>query len=322
MVNLGPVTTTDVASNPLRIGICAGVVCTKHAINYGNQLEGLVGRRIELVTVRIGRGGHLLPAVNPVPAMREALRNEKCDVVVHCFDEVPLPDAEDLAYVSPKRGVVKEALCTTTGQRLEELPPGTRVSVDTALKAADLKVFRPDLEVVMVERSLAYRLNQLSDPESGITAALTDYADLLTLGRTELVSQVLTPEELPPAAGVGAVAIEARQALLDQDPALALAFRRLDHLPTKLAVVAERATLAATAGETQYPVGVWGRVVGDELFLSASLVDHKNVGKWDAQGQLELPNLEEVGSDPVQVEALLEIAGALGKRVAAQLLVS
>jgi len=287
---------------------------TKYTWEVAGQIEALTGVPVELVTVRVSRDGRALPGVNPVEAMRAALRAGACDLVVHCLDEVPIGQTPDLVWVTPQRGTVKEALCTPTGDKLAELPRGSRVSVDTELRAAGLRALRPDLEPVLTHGTLAHRINQLFEPGADLDAALASYADLLTIGRTELVTEVFEPVEFPPTAGQGAIAIETRQDYLADNPWLTKALQRMADLPTHLSIRAERALLADLDGQVADPVGTWGRVENGQLLLGAAIIGDE---QYRHRGYAPLPALAEGG--PLDAEELNEIADNLGHKVAQHL---
>ena len=308
----------------LNVGVCAGTVVTKHTWEMASQIEALTGVPIELVTIRIPRDIHAYTEDNLVYAMREALQSGTCDLVVHCLDEVPAGDTEGLNYVTPQRGSVKEALCTPSGHTLAELPRGSRVSVDTELRAAALRALRPDLEIVMTHGSLAHRINQLFQPGSDLDAALASYADLITIGRTELVTEVLEPVDMPPMAGQGAIAIETRADYLSENPWLVKAMQRMDDLPTRLGVRAERALAAELAGKTKAPVGAWGRIVAGQLLLGAAIIgdDAANGGgQYRHRGYADVPQLANGTNLTDEDRAELDrVADELGRKVAAHLL--
>jgi len=312
---------TDVTNQVLNVGVCHGTVVTKHTWDVAGQIEALSGVPIELVTVRVPRDVHAYAEDNLVNTMRHALRTNTCDLVVHCLEEMPVPDAGDLTYVTPRRASVKEALCAPSGHTLADLPRGSRVSVDTELRAAGLRVLRPDLEPVMTHGSLAHRINQLFEPGSDLDAALASYADLLTIGRTELVTEVLEPADLPPMAGQGAIAIETRAPYLADNPWLIKAFSRLDDVETRLGVRAERALLQHLGPQVSGPVGAWGRLEGGRLLLGAAIITDSNIGQYRHRAYADLPPLPVGGQLTATEQAELDrIADALGAKVAAHLL--
>jgi hydroxymethylbilane synthase len=76
------------------------------------------------------------------------------------------------------------------------------------------------------------------------------------LGRTEWVHQRFSPDEICPAPGQGALAIEARSSFTDRDIFIREAVAFLDHEETRFAVEAERAALDALGGGCSLPIGV------------------------------------------------------------------
>jgi hydroxymethylbilane synthase len=103
-----------------------------------------------------------------------------------------------------------------------------------------------------------------------VRAGEFDALILAAAGVTRLKLLDAVTEHLPrslmlPAVGQGALGIEGR----DQDDRVRTAVATLDHAATHAAVRAERALLAALSGGCLAPVGAWGRVDGELLYLDA-----------------------------------------------------
>jgi len=86
---------------------------------------------------------------------------------------------------------------------------------------------------------------------------------LVRLGRADRIAFRLDPEAVPSAPGQGALAIQVRS---DDARSIELV-GRLDDPPTRRAVEAERALLAASGGGCRAPIGALGRVTGGRLDL-------------------------------------------------------
>jgi hydroxymethylbilane synthase len=116
-----------------------------------------------------------------------------------------------------------------------------------------LKALRPDIETIEFRGNVDTRLRKLA--EGQVEAILLAAAGLERLGKTDWLRERLDPKEFCPAAGQGSLGIESRKgdfATID-----AVAF--LDHAPTRFAVTAERAALAALGGGCQVPIGIYCR---------------------------------------------------------------
>ncbi len=90
-------------------------------------------------------------------------------------------------------------------------------------------------------------------------------AGLRRLGLEARIAEALSPDIVCPAAGQGALAIET--AAGREDPCV-----KLDHAPTRAAVTAERALLAALGGGCQVPIGAYATVADGRLSLQAVAV--------------------------------------------------
>ena len=130
-----------------------------------------------------------------------------------------------------------------------------------------------------VRGNLDTRLRKLSQGQ--YDALVLAAAGLRRLGWAERIAECFPVETMCPAVGQGALAIETRE---EGDAACACA--SFDHPPTRTAVEAERAVLAALGGGCQVPIGVYGRVVEDRLELIAfvGLPDGSRVLRRSASG--------------------------------------
>ena len=109
------------------------------------------------------------------------------------------------------------------------------------------------------------RLRKVADGD--LDAVVLAYAGLARLDRLDAVTQVLEPDQMLPAPGQGALAVECRD--VEPDAALLAALRDLDDDATRVAVTAERSLLAALEAGCSAPVGAYATVtgVGDEVLV-------------------------------------------------------
>jgi hydroxymethylbilane synthase len=115
----------------------------------------------------------------------------------------------------------------------------------------------------------------------GLDGIVLAGAGLLRLGYSSPSVHRLPPQICLPAAGQGALAIEARA---DDREILALV-RGIEHQPSRLEVEAEREFLLTLGGGCHVPVGALGRVVGDRLVLEGVITSPD--GARIARGRLE-----------------------------------
>ncbi|MFD6178951.1 MULTISPECIES: hydroxymethylbilane synthase [unclassified Isoptericola] len=308
--------TPETAPAPLRLGTRGSALATTQSGMVARRLEELLGRPVELVRIRTEgdvKTGSLASLGGTgvfVTALREALLDGRCDVAVHSLKDLPTAQPADLTIVTPEREDPRDALCARDGLTLDTLPRGARVGTGSPRRAAQVKAARPDVELVDIRGNVETRLARALGPDADLDAVVLAHAGLSRLGRTEVVTHLLDPAVVAPAPGQGALAVEARTADL-AGSALGEAFAALDHRPTRLAVLAERAVLARLEAGCAAPVGAHARVEAGELQLTAV------VARVDGTEQLTHAASAPLGGDAVAQD---EAATALGVRVAESLL--
>ncbi len=195
--------------------------------------------------------------------IEEALLAGRIDVAVHSLKDLPTAVSAGLAIAAiPEREDPRDAI---VGKSLAELTHGARVGTSSGRRSSQLRLLRPDLMVEPVRGNVDTRLRKLK--EGRYDAMLLAAAGLRRLGLESEIAQVLTSDQMCPAPGQGALAIQTRA----QDPAYTIC-RALDHLPSFQAVTCERAALAALGGGCQLPFGAFAEPVGSMLRLSAVVV--------------------------------------------------
>jgi len=195
-----------------------------------------------------------------------ALLDGSVDLAVHSAKDVPTDEHPLLAIAAyPPREDPRDALvCRARGTTLGTLPIGARVGTDSPRRVAFLRALRPDLEMHPLHGNVDTRLAKLDRGDSD--ALVLAVAGLTRLGRADRIDDILPLALVANAPGQGSLALQVRA-----DDAEAIeAVGRLDHLPTRIAVEAERALLNATGGGCRSPIGVTGTIQGDRLDLVAA----------------------------------------------------
>jgi hydroxymethylbilane synthase len=159
----------------------------------------------------------------------------------------------------PERGDARDAL---VGSTLADIPPGGTVATGSARRRALLADLRPDLTFADLRGNIQTRL----DKAGGFAAIVVAAAALDRLGLTDRVAEWFDVARFVPQVAQGALAVEC--AVGSEAGALV---RSLDHAPSRLAVDAERAWLAAIGGGCELPAGAHAVLEGDGLRLTAVL---------------------------------------------------
>lgn len=231
----------------IRIGTRGSALALAQARFVG---EGL-GSEYELVTVTTlgDRGAAFGDKARWVSGLEHALLAGEIDVAVHSAKDVPAELAEGLELVAiPAREDPRDAIVGASG--LDSLPAGARVGTSSLRRAAQIRAAREDLEVVEVRGNVDTRLRKLASGEC--EALVLALAGLKRLGRAGAVDGVL--DELVPAAGQGALALEAVPGRLAVDG--------LVDPDATACVMAERDLTRALGASCNTPVGAHARMLG------------------------------------------------------------
>jgi hydroxymethylbilane synthase len=161
----------------------------------------------------------------------------------------------------PHREDARDVFISADGKPFEQLAAGARVGTSSPRRQAQLRRLRPDLELVAMRGNLDTRLRKL---ERGDCAALVlAAAGVHRLGLRERITGYFSFDQICPAVGQGALAIEIRQGHAE----LARALTPLDDPTTHLAVRAERAMLLHLGGGCQVPIAAHASFEDAQLHL-------------------------------------------------------
>ena len=200
-----------------------------------------------------------------------ALTKNKIDCAVHSLKDLPSESPEGLEIVAQlEREDPRDVLVVnrqTGAESLDELPAGSRVGTSSLRRRAQLLARRPDLEVVELRGNVPTRLSKVE--RGSVHAAVLAAAGLIRLEVQRRITMFLDPPDWLPAAGQGAIAIQAR---ID-DAKMRELLVPLDHEPTSIATRAERAFLAALEGGCQVPIGALVSGIDGEPTLYGMLAD-------------------------------------------------
>lgn len=195
--------------------------------------------------------------------IEKALVEEMIDAAIHSLKDLPtaLPAGLKIGAVLPREDP-RDVLITSNGSKLADLPAGARIGTGSPRRMAQMLALRPDLVCVDIRGNLDTRLRKLT--ESGqYDALVVAHAGLARLGMLDRITEALSFEQMLPAPGQGALAVECRSK--DEDTMNVVA--SLNDPSTFAAVSAERAFLQRLEGGCQIPLGAVSLVQGEKLVL-------------------------------------------------------
>lgn len=196
-------------------------------------------------------------------ALEHALREGEIDLAVHSLKDVPVDLTPGLILAAIGcREDPRDALLSAAGWTLETLPEGALVGTCSTRRSAQLRAHRPDLRLAPLRGNIDTRVRQVADGRFG--AIVLAAAGIARLGLTELVTQRFEPDQMLPAPGQGALAVQCRA---DDAATLAL-LAPLEEPAVRQETDAERAFLSGLGGGCTAPIAALGRVSAAELSLT------------------------------------------------------
>lgn len=249
-------------------------------------------RRLEVPLASIGGKGLF------VREIEEMLLARAIDCAVHSLKDLPAETPTGLTLAAfPERGDARDVLVSREPRRLEDLRPGARLGTGSPRRRALALSARADLVIEPLRGNVETRLRKLAS--EGLDGVLLAAAGLARLRLTPAHVQPLDPDAFVPAIGQGVLAVESRA----DDGRVVSLLERLDHAPTRVCALAERACLARLGASCNSPVAAYAIQTGDDLKMTAL------VASEDGRKVLRASGID-----------VAEGAESLGRRLAASLL--
>ena len=199
--------------------------------------------------------------------IEEALLDGGIDIAVHSMKDMPTLQPEGLVldcYL--ERADVRDGFVSPRAARLQDLPQGAVVGSSSLRRRAQLKLRRPDLQLVEFRGNVQTRMRKL---EEGVAdATFLAMAGLTRLGMADMARSAIAPEEMLPACAQGAIGVERRVG----DGRAAVMLATIHHGPTGLRLAAERAFLTRLDGSCETPIAGLAMLEGDSLWLRGEIL--------------------------------------------------
>lgn len=185
-----------------------------------------------------------------------ALLDGQADLAVHCLKDIPadrpLPEGCTFgAYL--KRDDVRDALIDPAGRTLDELPEGTRVGTSSVRRVAQLAASHPHLECVPMRGNANRRMEKMAAGDADVL--LLALSGLERIERTDVITEVLSPETMCPPIGAGILALQCRE----DDESTLEAVTGLGDRDTWREATAERMFLHVLQGHCNSPIAGYAR---------------------------------------------------------------
>ncbi|HSR86765.1 MAG TPA: hydroxymethylbilane synthase [Streptosporangiaceae bacterium] len=256
---------------PLRLGTRRSPMAVAQSRTIASAIAARTGHEVELVGIESAgdKSRDLLTQIGGtgvfVSALRTSLLAGDVDIAVHSLKDLPVGPADGITLAAvPERDDPRDALVGLNGAKLADLPPGAKIGTGSPRRAAQLLLLRPDVHPVPIRGNAGTRLAKVESGE--LSAVVLAQAGLARIGRLDAVSQLFEPDEMVPAAGQGALAVECNAGRED----LVALLSCIDDAVSRAATTAERSLLAGLEAGCAAPVGAYA--AGTEVLRLSGVV--------------------------------------------------
>lgn len=214
--------------------------------------------------------------------LERALETGEIDLAVHSLKDLPTDDVPGIAIGAVcAREDVRDCVVSRDGLALDELPAGARLGTSSLRRVAQATRRWPHLEVCSIRGNVDTRIRKVRDGE--YDAVVLAAAGIRRLGAESEVTHWLDLDEMLPAPGQGALAVQCRAG----DELLEL-LGAVDDAAARTTTTAERAFLRALGAGCTAPVAAHA-VAGEDgtrvlLRGLVAAVDGRDVVRVEGEG--------------------------------------
>ncbi len=238
-----------------------------------------------------------------IKGLEVALLSDQADMAVHSMKDVPADLDSRFAIVAVlARPTAFDAFVSDQYVRLTDLPAGAIVGSSSPRRHAQLKLYRPDLQIRPVRGNVVTRMQKMRQGE--FDALILSAAGLARINRSGCIQHVLNPPDFVPAAGQGAICVEVlRERLPELGPLLSV----LNDQASYQATGAEREMVKALQGDCHSPIAAYAVCNGNRINLTGCVMsvsaqkiihatEEADVGQWQQLGRSVAQCLNDQGA--------------------------
>jgi len=209
--------------------------------------------------------------------LEEALLAKKIHAAVHSLKDLPTEQPPGLILGAIlERADLSDALASKHAGGWRGLPEGATVATSSLRRKNQILLLRPDLRVEEIRGNVPTRLRKVLE-NPALDALIVASAAVVRLGDQIVPDgmEMTIIEEMLPAPGQGAVAVECRE----EDSKTRELLASIHHEPTARCVHAERELLHSLGGGCHLPLGARAVIENGELRLLAGLFEADGI-RW------------------------------------------
>ena len=222
--------------------------------------------------------------------IEEELLDSKIDLAVHSLKDLPTQMTGGLCVNAVvKRNDPRDAFLSISNKSFIELKPGSKVGTSSFRREAQLNLLRSDIQVLGMRGNVDTRISKLKNKEFDAIVLSLAGINMLNLGNE--VKEIFTIEQMLPAIGQGAIALQCKK----DDKKILNILEKVNDKETYYCIQAERALLEAIGGDCDTAIGGLAKISNEKIFLKSELFSDDSKKKFEFQSLGKLKEAKEIG---------------------------
>jgi len=222
--------------------------------------------------------------------IEEELLDSKIDLAVHSLKDLPTQTTEGLSVNAVvKRNDPRDAFLSQSSKSFKDLKPKAKIGTSSFRRHAQLNLLRKDLEIISMRGNIDTRITKLKNKE--YDAIVLSLAGIQMLNLDNQVKEVFTIEQMLPAIGQGAIALQCKK---DDQKTLNI-LKTINDKETYSCIEAERALLEAIGGDCNTAIGGLAKLSNNTIFLKSELFSNDGKKKFEFQSSGHFKEAKEIG---------------------------
>jgi len=222
--------------------------------------------------------------------IEEELLESKIDLAVHSLKDLPTKMTDGLCVNAVvKRNDPRDAFLSYSSKSFDELKPQSKIGTSSFRRHAQLNLLRNDLKILTMRGNIDTRIIKLKNKE--YDAIVLSLAGIQMLNLLNQVKEIFTIEQMLPAIGQGAIALQCKK---DDKKTLNI-LKAINDKETYYCIQAERALLEAIGGDCDTAIGGLAKLSNDKISLKSELFSNDGKKKFEFQSSGHFKEAKEIG---------------------------
>ena len=222
--------------------------------------------------------------------IEEELLESKIDLAIHSLKDLPTRMTKGLCVNAVvKRNDPRDAFLSHSRKSFKDLRSESKIGTSSFRRQAQLNLLRNDLEIVTMRGNIDTRIKKLNNKD--YDAIVLSLAGIQMLNLMNVVKEIFTVEQMLPAVGQGAIALQCKK---DDQKTLNI-LKAINDEETYYCIQTERALLEAIGGDCDTAVGGLAKLSNKKISLKSELFSNDGKKKFEFQSSGHFKEAKEIG---------------------------